>query len=136
MKTSYLMSDIALDIPESKVIQIIKKSDIEEQFQNISNQMNVMIYFLMGIGALICMASIYVAINMLVTENRGNISMSKVLGYGDKQINRIVLRINHILLPIGYLLIYCLNKESLSQMVKTVKFPHSIITLFLPPFFA
>ena len=47
MKTSYLMSDIALDIPESKVIQIIKKSDIEEQFQNISNQMNVMIYLLM-----------------------------------------------------------------------------------------
>ena len=47
MKTSYLMGDIALDIPESKVIQIIKKSDIEEQFQNISNQMNVMIYFLM-----------------------------------------------------------------------------------------
>ena len=79
MKTSYLMSDIALDIPESKVIQIIKKSDIEEQFQNISNQMNVMIYFLMVIGALICMASIYVAINMLVTENRGNISMLKVL---------------------------------------------------------
>ena len=67
MKTSYLMSDIALDIPESKVIQIIKKSDIEEQFQNISNQMNVMIYFLMVIGALICMASIYVAINMLVS---------------------------------------------------------------------
>lgn len=47
------------------------------------------------------MASIYVAVNMLVTENRSNISMLKVLGYKDKLINRIVLRVNHILLPIG-----------------------------------
>ena len=38
---------------------------------------------------------------MLVTENRSNISMLKVLGYRDKQINQTVLRINHILLPIG-----------------------------------
>ena len=29
--------------------------------------------------------------------------MLKVLGYKDKQINQIVLRINHILLPIGIL---------------------------------
>lgn len=98
-----IMSDEALNIPESKIIQTVKKSDTKEQFQNISNQMNVMIYFLIGVGAVICMASIYVAINMLVSENRTNISMLKVLGYRDRQINRIVLRVNHILLPIGFL---------------------------------
>lgn len=68
-----------------------------------SNQMNVMIYFLIGIGAIICVASIYVAVNMLVAENRSNISMLKVLGYKDKGINQIVLRVNHILIPIGIL---------------------------------
>lgn len=41
---------------------------------------------------------------MLISENRSNISMLKVLGYRDKQINRIVLDINHILLPLGFLL--------------------------------
>lgn len=101
--SNVVMSDSPLNIPDSKIIQTIKKSDAKEQFQNISNQMNVMIYFLIGIGTIICMASIYVAINMLVTENRVNISMLKVLGYKDKQINRIVLRVNHILLPIGFL---------------------------------
>lgn len=102
--SNVVMSDVALDIPDSKIIQTIKKDDAKEQFQNMSNQMNVMVYFLIGIGAIICVASIYVAANMLVTENRTNISMLKVLGYRDKQINQIVLNVNHILLPIGILL--------------------------------
>ena len=101
--SNVIMSDVALDIPDSMIIQTIKKSDAKEQFQNMSNQMNVMVYFLIGMGAIICVASIYVAVNMLVSENRGNISMLKVLGYRDKQINQIVLNVNHILLPIGFL---------------------------------
>lgn len=101
--SNVVMSGTALKIPDSRLIKTVKKSDAREQFQNMSNQMNVMIYFLIGVGAIICMASIYVAINMLVSENRSNISMLKVLGYRDRQINRIVLRINHILLPIGFL---------------------------------
>jgi putative ABC transport system permease protein len=102
--SNVIMSDTELDIPSSKVIQVIKQSDAEEQFQNMTNQMDVMIYFMIGIGAVICMASIYVAVNMLVTENRSNISMLKVLGYKDRQINQIVLNVNHILVPVGFLL--------------------------------
>ena len=102
--SNVVMSDVELDIPDSKIIQTIKKADAKEQFQNMSNQMNVMVYFLIGIGAIICVASIYVAVNMLVSENRSNISMLKVLGYKDNQINQIVLNVNHILLPIGFLL--------------------------------
>lgn len=101
--SNVIMSDMELDIPDSKVSEIIKKADSKEQFDNITNLMDVMIYCLIGIGAIICIASIYVAVNMLVTENRSNISMLKVLGYKEKQINQIVLRVNHILLPIGIL---------------------------------
>ena len=102
--SNVIMSDVALEIPEDKVMETIKKSDAKEQFQNMSNQMNTMIYFLIGMGAIICVAAIYVAVNMLVTGNRSNISMLKVLGYDDKNINRIVLRVNHIMVPIGFLL--------------------------------
>ncbi len=101
--SNVIMSDVALDIPEDKVMETIKKSDAKEQYQNMTNQMNAMIYFLVGMGSIICVASIYVAVNMLVAENRSNISMLKVLGYDDKNINQIVLRVNHILVPIGFL---------------------------------
>lgn len=102
--SNVIMSDVSLSIPEEHIIQIIKKSDAKEQFQNMSNLMDFMIYFVIAIGAIICIAAIYVAVNMLVTENSTNISMLKVLGYKDKQINQIVLSVNHVLLPIGFLL--------------------------------
>lgn len=102
--SNVLMSDTSLNIPDSKIAQTIKASDTKEQFKNITNEMNIMIYFVIVIGAVICMTSIYVAVNMLITENKSNISMLKVLGYKDRQINQIVLNINHILLPIGILL--------------------------------
>lgn len=102
--SNVIMSDKELDIPTSKIIQVIKQSDAKEQFQNMSNQMDIMIYVVIGMGSVICIAAIYVAVNMLVTENRSNISMLKVLGYKDRQINQIVLNVNYILLPVGFLL--------------------------------
>lgn len=99
--SNVIMSDKALDIPEEKIIQTLKKADTKEQFETINEMMNAMIYLVIALGAIICVAAIYVAVDMLVTENRANISMLKVLGYGDRQINRIVLNVNHVLLPAG-----------------------------------
>lgn len=96
-----LMSAEKLDIPKEKLVKTITKSDMSEQFNTIFEEMEFMLYILVILGVIICVSAIYVAVNMLVTESRGNISMLKVLGYDDKKINQIVLRINHILLPIG-----------------------------------
>ena len=136
--SNVIMSDVALDIPEEKVMETIRKSDAKEQFQNMTNQMNTMIYFIIGMGAVICVASIYVAVNMLVAENRANISMLKVLGYDDKNINQIVLRINHILVPIGFLLgipaVFALSNwfmtflaEFIGMLPKTYIAPESLL---------
>ena len=59
------------------------------------------IYTLIIIGGFICIAAVYVAVNMMVTENRLNISMLKVLGYRDKEIKQMVLSAHHVLLPVG-----------------------------------
>ncbi len=99
-----LVSDRKLAIPKERVAKEIRKSSLSEQMDTMMNQMGFMIDLLIGLGVIICVASIYVAINMMVTENRSNISMLKVLGYKDRQINRIVLDINHIFLPVGIVL--------------------------------
>ncbi len=98
-----IMSDHTIDIPDSILLQTIKKEDSKEQYDNMTGQMDIMIYAVIILGAVICICAVYVAVNMLVTENSSNISMLKVLGYEDKKINQIVLRVNHIVLPIGYL---------------------------------
>ena len=41
---------------------------------------------------------------MLVTENRNNISMLKVLGYRNRRIDGMVLTSSHLLVPLGIIL--------------------------------
>lgn len=99
-----IVSDHAISIPEAKIAQESKRSDITDQTKTMTNQMDFLLQMIIGLGVIICIAAVYVAVNMLVTESRSNISMLKVLGYRDKQINKIILRSHHILLPMGILL--------------------------------
>ena len=99
-----IISEGKLDIPENIVESESRKSDLEEQVDTIIDQTSYMIDTMVGLGIMICIASVYVAVNMLVSENRSNISMLKVLGYPDRKIGRIVLGSNHVFLPLGILM--------------------------------
>ena len=99
-----IVSDEKLDIPEAKIAQETTRANLTEQVNAMTAQMDFMLWLLEGLGVIICIAAVYVAVNILVTESRGNISMLKVLGYDDRRINRIVLSTHHILLPVGILL--------------------------------
>ncbi len=99
-----VMSDKKLDMDSSEVAKTVKTSSISEQCDTILEMMRAMIYVCLLLGAIICIAAIYVAVNMMMTENRNNISMLKVLGYSDKRINSLVLNTNHLLLPLGILI--------------------------------
>lgn len=99
-----IISEERLDIPENIVERESRKSDLKEQVDTIIDQTSYMIDTMVGLGIMICIASVYVAVNMLVSENRSNISMLKVLGYPDRKIERIVLGSNHAFLPLGILM--------------------------------
>ena len=99
-----IISEEKLDIPENIVESESRKSDLEEQVDTIIDQTGYMIDTMVGLGIVICIASVYVAVNMLVSENRRNISMLKVLGYPDRKIGCIVLGSNHVFFPLGIFL--------------------------------
>jgi putative ABC transport system permease protein len=103
-KFNCILSDKALSIPDSEIAQEVKASSIQEQTDTMMDQMGFLLWMIIGLGIIICMAAVYVSVDMMVTESRSNISMLKVLGYRDRQIDRIVLNVHHILLPIGILL--------------------------------
>ena len=96
-----ILSRGSVDIDQSLVAREINDTSIDDQMKTMMNEMGVIIYTLIIIGGIICIAAVYVAVNMMVTENRLNISMLKVLGYRDKEINQMVLSANHVLLPVG-----------------------------------
>ena len=99
-----LLSDKTLNIPGDKVSREVRKSAMTEQIKTMIDQMGVLIYAMIGLGCIICIAAIYVAVNMLVTENRSNISMLKVLGYRNRRIDGMVLTSSHLLVPLGIIL--------------------------------
>lgn len=133
-----LISDEKLSIPSSKIAVEANQESFDEQLQTAINQMSWVVWLLVGLGAIICIASVYVAVNMMVTENRSNISMLKVLGYKDRKISRIVLSVNHIFLPLGIALsipaalgvmdlCFVLLADMLSMLVKAALLPQSLV---------
>lgn len=134
-----ILSDKDLDIENDLVAMIIKDTTFENQMQTILDEMGVMIYSLIGLGAIICISALYVSINMMVQESRNNVSMLKVLGYQNKQINAMVLNSNHLLLIPGILiglvgtylmmLLYSKAFVELEGMVVPIKFNISSIIL-------
>lgn len=129
-----IVSENALSIPEAKIAQESKRSDITDQAKTMTKQMDFLLQMIIGLGIVICIAAVYVAVNMLVTESRSNISMLKVLGYRDRQINKIVLRSHHILLPVGILLsVPCVYAAAHAFFLFMVDFGVMLIDTYIEP---
>lgn len=96
-----IMSDVKLEFEESELTKTVDITTIRDQMDTIMSMMWEMIIVMAVLGAVICICAVYVSVNMMMTENRNNISMLKVLGYSDRRINAFVINANHILLIIG-----------------------------------
>jgi putative ABC transport system permease protein len=97
-----LLSDKEIALDENIVAQENSKEKIRDQLEASIELMMGMVYAMIIFGAALCMISVYLTVNMLVQENKVNISMLKVLGYKTKEINSLLLNTNHILLPICF----------------------------------
>lgn len=99
-----VLSDHKLDLDAGKVAYTNSKDNMKKQLQYSIRLIMVFVYLMLAFGALLCVTTVYLTVNMLVEENRHNISMLKVLGYRKREINRLVLNVNHILVPISFVL--------------------------------
>ena len=74
-----LLSEKKLDLGD-EISKTVTSDDIREQMKTILTEMGAIIYSLAVIGAIICIAALYVSVNMLISENRHNISMLIAVG--------------------------------------------------------
>lgn len=102
-KDSYniVMSNKKLNYKDDEVISTITKSSLKDQMQTSIDGMEMMMNLIIVFGCLICIISVYLMVNMLIQENITSISMLKVLGYKNSKINKMVVHVYHILVPIG-----------------------------------
>jgi putative ABC transport system permease protein len=95
-----LLSDTELDLDKSLVLEERTKDESKEQLEFGGELLMSMSYLIIAAGVILCVVTVYLTVNMLIEENRANISMLKVLGYKTKEINRMLLNTNHILVPV------------------------------------
>lgn len=94
----------SLPLETDKISEIISDTTYENQMQNMINAMAGLIYAFIGIGMIICIASLYATVNNMLSECGHNISMLKVLGFEDRRIHSMILSSNHLLLLPGIVL--------------------------------
>ena len=96
-----IISKERLGLDGSMVATVFDTHSMSDQTDSMMDEMGAMIFIMILIGVVICVAALYVTIHMMISENKHNISMLKVLGYSGKEINSMILNTNHVLLPIG-----------------------------------
>ena len=100
-----LMSDKELSLDESIILKKVIREDIKKQLdENILKSMKSMLWFVLLLGAGVMVMIIFLMVNVLLSESTVNISMLKVLGYNDGEINSIITHIYHVIVLIGSLL--------------------------------
>jgi ABC-type antimicrobial peptide transport system permease subunit len=85
----------------SDIINIFQKSSIEKQKDAKLKERTPIIYLVLVIGIAICIISLFTVVNVIIEDNQANISLLMVLGYTPKDINKMIINGNHILVPLG-----------------------------------
>ena len=98
-----VLSKEALDdkYDASNIINIFQKSSIEKQKDAKMKERAVIIYTVLVIGILICIISVFTIVNVIIDDNQANISLMLVLGHKPKEINRMIINCNHVIVPFG-----------------------------------
>ena len=97
-----VMSKEKLPYRDSELLREVSKSSLSEALDKTINQgMKDLLMPITAIAVIISVITTYLMVNILLNESTSVISMLKVLGYRDGEINRIVTYIYHLLLPIG-----------------------------------
>ncbi len=99
-----VMSEKELPYSGSEIVEKITTDEMKKQIENLTIQMEQLVYVMCVFGVFICVIAVYLMVNILLSENANVISMLKILGYRNKEINQMTTHIYHLLVPIGIVL--------------------------------
>lgn len=105
-ESSILISNDKLDLDNGDVFTHLSKTKMIDIAKTMVGIFNAMCYVIMFFGVLLGVMVVYLITEMLINENVSNITMLGVLGYRRKEINKLILHMNHILILVGYVLAY------------------------------
>jgi len=135
-----IMSEKALDIDEAKLMKTISKQSLADQINEVKIGMENVTGAIDVFAIIICVAVVYMMVNVLITESTPSVSMLKVLGYRNREINGMVLNVYHLLVPIALVLslllgvfsvkaVFTINVSEYKTYLETLIYPLSILKM-------
>ena len=104
-----IMSDKELDMDSDDLVKTISKTSLADQINEVKTNMENLMGIIDVFAVLICVIVVYMMVNVLMTEASSSVSMLKVLGYRNKEINSMVLNVYHFLVPIAIVISFLLG---------------------------
>lgn len=99
-----IMSDKKLEFNEEMLAKTVTKTSLADQIDEVKSGMENLMGILNLIAILICVIVVYMMVNVLMGESAASVSMLKVLGYRNQEINSMVLTVYHFLVPVAILI--------------------------------
>lgn len=97
-----VMSTDKIDYKDSELLREVSKQSLADALDKTINKgMHGFLLPIAIIAIVISAITTYLMVNILLNESTTVVSMLKVLGYRDREINRIVINIYHALVPFG-----------------------------------
>lgn len=105
-----VFSDKALEIDSGRLYSVVSKADIEKSSSVFSEMMKGMVYSLIAVSALIFVVILYLMMKVMLDRQTMHISMFKIFGYRKKEIGKLYLNGNLLIVIIGALVGIPLSK--------------------------
>lgn len=99
-----IWSDKAMSFSRDEIQSTKSMDTIAAGFTKLIDQMGPMIYGLIAAAFLLGLIIIYIVTGLVVDESRNSISLMKVFGYREKEIEKLILGSNTPIVVLGYLL--------------------------------
>lgn len=115
-----LWSNARLDIPEKALYSATTVEDSLKAFSASMEPLQATVGTIAFLSFIIGLVVIYVVTSLIIEENKGNISLMKVLGYRRKEINSLILNSSSIIVIIGYILGIPLILASMGALFKSL----------------
>lgn len=103
-------ADHALDIDKGRLVGVTTKTDVEKSSDIFIEMMTPMITMLTAVSALIFLIVLYQMMKVMIDRSAGSIALMKIFGYRDREIRKLYLDGNFLLIAAGALLLIPLAK--------------------------
>lgn len=89
--SGYFSNELLTDIDKEYVASCIKEDDLTNMVKQLQTSMGDTFYLVCGFAVILYMMLIYLLSKIVIEKNRTSISMVKILGYNEREVNYIYL---------------------------------------------